>query len=186
MIRMVYLHTHKNDGEVESEYYDSYGLSSYTQKSYNGTAGDHVRYVKIRIENKYPYTPSSFKVKDPTFTRAKSIAYSGKTMKMVRHTFRWQVSENAKYEIRIRRTTPDNAYPVYLTTIRAIEHEEPLASTLPNLAKVALRIKATSELHGLVDEFNCMASSILPVYDTGTQTWTDTETANPAWVFCDV
>ncbi|WP_025324510.1 host specificity factor TipJ family phage tail protein [Deferrisoma camini] len=71
--------------------------------------------------------------------------------------------------------------PVW-TALRSIKAVNPVQK--PGLAWVALRIKATDQLQGIVDRFNCVVTSILPVWD-GVQ-WTEQATRNPAWAYCDV
>jgi len=78
-------------------------------------------------------------------------------------------------------------------TCRTITNVEPLSTTAEeNLCRIAFKIKATDRMNGLLDQINCIASSVLPVAtDTGIapySTWNFTktawrETANPADIF---
>jgi len=52
------------------------------------------------------------------------------------------------------------------------------------MASVAVRIRATDQLHGTLDSFNAIAHSILPDWDGAT--WVERETNNPASVFRNV
>ncbi len=51
------------------------------------------------------------------------------------------------------------------------------------MASVAVRIRATDQLHGTLDSFNAIAYSILPDWDGAN--WVERETANPASIFRD-
>jgi predicted phage tail protein len=49
-----------------------------------------------------------------------------------------------------------------------------------------VKIKATNQLNGNIQNLNAKCSSVLDVYDPETQTWVKQETSNPAWVFADI
>jgi len=49
-----------------------------------------------------------------------------------------------------------------------------------------IRIKATDQLNGSITNLSGIASSVLPVYDSVTDTWPLQETSNPAWVYVDI
>ena len=58
---------------------------------------------------------------------------------------------------------------------------------------IGLRIKASDQLNGILDDFSVLVEPKIPVYDNpGTQDWTDkstwnvTTTRNPAWIYVDV
>ena len=70
---------------------------------------------------------------------------------------------------------------VYFSIFRSITNENPVLH--PDAALIALRIKATDQLNGVIQNFNCIASSILPDYDSGSGTWITQETNNPASLF---
>lgn len=106
--------------------------------------------------------------------------------------------EPGQYEIRVRRfeTEPQNARPggadasfvladMVWTTLRSETAEEPV--NLDGLAMIAVRIKATDQLQGVIQNFNCLAKSVLPVWD-GNQwdTANPVATSNPAAIYRDV
>ena len=182
--------TENSDGEVTSIDTDSYSVTTWSEKTFEGTGGAMVRYVKIKIESLSPYTAASYLIKNPEVIISKTYTFTAKTNRTYRRSARWPVNDPGRYEVRCRRvtadSTQDNEYDeMYWTALRSIMNEEPITG-IDNLAKIALRVKATDQLGGMVDRFSCIASSVLPVYSTSTETWTDTETANPAWAYCDV
>ena len=109
--------------------------------------------------------------------------------KTLRLNYRMSVPKG-QYDVRIRRTTPDSSSTkiydkAYWTALRSIKHENPLNTDLP-LATVAIRIKATDQLQGVVDTFNCVATSILPDYSPSDDKWVRQPTRNPASIYRDV
>lgn len=49
-----------------------------------------------------------------------------------------------------------------------------------------LRIRATNQLNGAIQNLSAVATSVLDVYDPDTETWSKQATSNPAWVFVDL
>lgn len=100
----------------------------------------------------------------------------------IRRSIAWAVAPG-QYDVRIRRMTPDSTGDrifdkVYWTALRTIRNEDPVK--IAGLAKVALRIKATDQLNGVVDQLNCLVRSIIPDWDAATGTWLERGTSNPA------
>lgn len=88
-----------------------------------------------------------------------------------------------QYDVRIRRITPDTndqriLDKVYLTAIRSVKAQDPVK--LAGVARLAVRIKATNQLNGVVDTLNCRVRSILPDWDAASGTWITRATSNPA------
>lgn len=93
---------------------------------------------------------------------------------------------SSQYDVRIRRLTPDTTDArivdkAYLTAIRSITSTAPVK--LDRVAQIALRIKATNQLNGVVDTFNCLVRSIVPDWDKASNTWIRRATSNPASLF---
>jgi cell wall-associated NlpC family hydrolase len=94
-----------------------------------------------------------------------TISVTAATTSVVRRSVSWPVARG-QYIIRLRRTSSVGAAPgtqrldlAYLTAVRTIRNEDPIADT--PVAKVALRIKATDQLNGVVDTFNFVARSLI-------------------------
>ncbi|RJP21682.1 MAG: hypothetical protein C4529_07075 [Deltaproteobacteria bacterium] len=114
-----------------------------------------------------------------------SLVVSDNRVDLIRRSVSFPVSRG-QYDVRVRRVTPDSTSDrivdsVVWSAIRAILNEEPIL--VANLARVALRIKATDQLNGVVDNFNALATSILPDYDSFTGEWVSRATQNPASLF---
>lgn len=81
---------------------------------------------------------------------------------LARNGLRWAVADD-QYDVRLTRTTPDSGDPLVKntsvwTSLRSYGAGAPV--NLPGLALVAMRIKATDQLNGVVDQFNCIAHSL--------------------------
>lgn len=93
-----------------------------------------------------------------------------------------------QYEIRCLSTlgATDDQYvydDVYLAALRSIKNAAPIAPKVPHTI-VEMRILATEQLNGVVDEFSAIATSILPVWNGFN--WQPQATRNPAWIYADV
>lgn len=127
------------------------------------------------------------------------IYFEGRTFNGLRGSARWQVALG-QYDVRITRVQTYFNQPVFgwrsdfgdfnntkgyhratWTSLRSVGS----VSLTPraDLLYLAMRIKATSQLNGLVDTVNCIARSVLNVWDGAT--WTPTATSNPAWCYLD-
>ena len=100
----------------------------------------------------------------------------------LRRFFRFSVAQG-QYDVRIRRKTTDTDTTqifdkVYWTALRSIRHISPVQ--MSGLGLIAIRIKATDQLNGAPDQFNCIVQSILPDWDADTETWIERPTSNPA------
>lgn len=114
-----------------------------------------------------------------------SITVEDATTDQVRRTLSWAVP-SGQYDVRVRRVTPDTDSDSildesYWTALRTITPANPIG--LAGLATIALRIKATDQLNGVVDSFNVLAESIVPDYDAAAGAWVDRATQNPASLF---
>ena len=94
----------------------------------------------------------------------------------------------AKYEVRLTRVTADAAVDnirdeITWGALNSITYTPPVAVT--GHALVALRIQASEQLNGMVQEFSAIATALLKTWDGAA--WTDyIETRNPAWVYADI
>ncbi len=104
----------------------------------------------------------------------------------IRRTLAWAVPRG-EYDVRVRRLTDNSPDPntlideVYWTALRTIRGEDPVK--LAGLAKIAIRIRATDQLQGVVDNVNCLARRICPDWDAPSQSWIRRPTSNPASLY---
>ncbi len=110
----------------------------------------------------------------------------GKTTSVVRRGISGYVPKG-QYDVRVRRVTADSDEDTILdvatwSLLRSIDTTDPVA--LGGLAKVALVIKATDQLNGVIDQYNCIAKSIL--MDWTEEGWIEQPTNNPASLYRSV
>lgn len=128
------------------------------------------------------------------FLRVRAFSVSAYTGSLVvtesrtepfRRSLAWAVPRG-QYDVRIRRVTPDSTSDrhydqVYWTALRTIRNEHPVRTR--GHALVAMRIKATDQLNGVVDEYNCLASSVVQDWDADVGEWVERQTSNPASLY---
>lgn len=114
---------------------------------------------------------------------------TGKSTAAVRTSYRWDVPTQAQYDVRIRRVTADpeedfkGVMDSFWTALRSVTAEDPI--NFSGLTATAIRIRATDQLNGVVSRLNGIVSSIIPDWDSGTQTWKTRVTNNPASCFLE-
>lgn len=121
-----------------------------------------------------------------------SFHFEAGTRDTIRGSARFEVPADGQYDVRVtRRETSEGNSPIApdaqraftkasWSVMRSIDTEiEPVNHPKP-LAMIALRIKATDQLNGVIDNLSCVASSLIDVPGEG---WV--ETASPAWQFHD-
>lgn len=96
--------------------------------------------------------------------------------------FPWTLPSRGRWELRITRMTDESLSTQVsdrcaLAAIQSIRPEYPINMDKP-LALVALRIKATHQLAGTLDQFNAIAQRYGPVWDG--EAWTEGLTRSPA------
>jgi len=103
--------------------------------------------------------------------------------------YSWRVSGLAsnQYEIRMRSAlisgpVNDNTAvrDVTWSALRSFKNESPIADT--GIAATALRIRATDQLNGVIDQFNGLVSTLVPTWNGSN--WTGaSQSSNPAAIF---
>jgi hypothetical protein len=92
-----------------------------------------------------------------------------------------------RWQIRVTRLTADASGSnvrdeTYLTALRSVTGEAPVRAR--GRCLLAVRIRASEQLSGQLDQLNAVVTSILPRW-TGTG-WVSEPTRNPAWVYADI
>lgn len=110
------------------------------------------------------------------------IEISGAQTKLLVRNYRVESLPRAIYDIRIKRLTPDTDSQYIMDeatwgTVRAILNEPAFNTPIP-VCVSELRIQASEQLSGYVDDFNAICHSKVPDWD-GNQ-WTVRTTSNPA------
>lgn len=105
--------------------------------------------------------------------------------------FKFKPKEAAQYQIRVQRITTTSDFTtqkqdaLVWSLLTTAYLTAPIVTTKRHLF-LELKIRATDQLNGSIQNLSAVVSSILPVYDPDTQTWTREVTNNPAWVVADL
>lgn len=116
------------------------------------------------------------------------VTFRGKKTSAIRHCITWKTPTRGQYDVRIKRVTTDQGEDskisdeVTWATLRRITNESPINSPVP-LALTAIRIKATDQLNGVIEEFNGVVTRVADDWDDATDTWIERTTRNPAAAF---
>lgn len=88
---------------------------------------------------------------------------------------------SGQYEVRVRRVTADetDARATSDLSFAQLRTYQPDTADYTGQKRVALRIKASGQLQGVLDQFNAIATGQVPVW-TGAA-WVTQATSNPAW-----
>ncbi|MBC7313544.1 MAG: phage tail protein [Rhizobium sp.] len=121
------------------------------------------------------------------WTEVATLDITAKKLEGLYRQHSWEFPSRGRYEVRLTRLTDEATSSkvqarsswVALQTIRP---EYPLNVSKP-LALVALRVKATYQLNGQLDNFNALASRRCLDWNAGTAGWVERETSNPASLF---
>lgn len=124
---------------------------------------------------------------DVAWSDVTTLSITAADRKVLRRTHRWTLPSRGQYEVGVTRITPNftsqfDQGALVWTAIRSHRPEYPINFDHP-LALVAVRIKATGQLQGIINNYNANATRIAPDYDVDTGTWITRATRNPAAQF---
>lgn len=115
------------------------------------------------------------------------ITFTQKRTNAIRHGFTFKTPSRGQYDIRIRRLTLDTTNEairdvINWSAIRTFNNDSPIQTPYP-IALTALRIKATDQLNGVIDELTGVPERVCLDWDIDTQSWIMRPTRNPASLF---
>lgn len=93
------------------------------------------------------------------------------------------------YDVRVTKTGQDfgsSSHTANVTWTALRSYLPVRAFQVPGTVVMDLRIRATDQLSGQIDQLSVLATSVLDVYNPTTQTWARQPTRNPAWAFASV
>lgn len=127
-----------------------------------------------------PWEPSpneSYQVQVP------AVTISNASTKPVRCTLEAEMPSLGVYRLRVRRTTADSASSRETSVISwsVMRTYQPDEADYSGQKRVAVKIKASGQLNGQVEQFNALAKARIPVKIDGQ--WTMQASSNPAWQF---
>ncbi len=106
-------------------------------------------------------------------------------------TFKFKPREIASYKVRIKRVASysDANFQVQddltLYSLLTRFNSEPIITDKRHVF-LEIKIRATNQINGAIQNLSAIGSSVLEVYDSNTSTWSRQITNNPAWVFADL
>lgn len=106
-------------------------------------------------------------------------------------SFRFTPKEAGQYKVRVRRLSTSGAFNTNVaddltwSSIATRFDRSPIITDKRHVF-LELRMKATGQLNGTIQDLSATCNSVLEVYDDNTETWTKEVTKNPAWIFCDL
>lgn len=97
------------------------------------------------------------------------IYYTGKSTELLRFSFRAPLDRDKDYECRVQRTTQDYTSDYIFADstwqyLRGVNNDPPLNFDVP-VAATAIRIRATGQISGNIDNINAIVHSFVPVWD---------------------
>jgi hypothetical protein len=123
-----------------------------------------------------------------TYALEQTVTLTGKSSETIRRAVTCDKAAGT-YDVKVVRTTANNSSTqvvdtVYYDAYQSIIFEDPIDSSVRDkLVRVGLRIRATDQINGIVDQFNVVAESHAPVWDgtnSGASAWSYGPTSNPA------
>jgi len=179
--------TPDNTDKINVDIFFYNGLGAYDDQGNLGFMSVEVKASYKNADDDSPWQSLGF------FNNDTNIIY-GAELKTKRCQITKEGLEPGKYKVKIERVSPDFANSkiidqVYVGSIRSMKSARPIrAERQQNLTIIALRVMATAKVSGIVDSFNYIATSKLPVYSgngghagSGALYWLDAaQTRNPA------
>ncbi|WP_210162710.1 host specificity protein J [Pleomorphomonas koreensis] len=139
--------------------------------------------VSVRIRQRRRLTATT----TTDWAEVVTLNLSAAKLEGIYRQYSWEFGARGRYEIELTRLTNEQtstrtqARSSWLA-IQTQRPEYPLAFPWP-LALVALRVKATYQLNGSLDNFNALISRRCLDWDAETETWVARETQNPASIY---
>ncbi|MFH1157597.1 MAG: host specificity factor TipJ family phage tail protein [Pseudomonadota bacterium] len=169
--------TEDNVDEISVDVTFPRGLAQYKS---NGAKDNHT------VETGVEYAPAGTTDWVNAGTTSPALQITAKQGTAIRKGLRFKVTRG-KYDVRLRRVTADSTSDTIIdetvwTALRSIRNENPVK--IPGLAMTVLRIKATDQLNGVVDQFSGVVHSILP--DWNGAEWVEQTTSNPASIYREI
>ena len=150
------------------------GMVRYDNK---GRARSHE--VSIRIEQR--------RITEDTWSPVTTITVNARKLEAFYRQHTWRFPTRGRWQIRCTMLTPESTSSqvqqrTSWAALQSIRPEYPFNFPHP-IALVALRIKATYQLNGTLDNVNMLQKVRCLDYEHMTQTWVERETSNPASLY---
>lgn len=147
---------------------------------------DRGDYATNNIQITIEYRSTSAASGDPWTSLTNAENVSAKTAQPYRKSWRVAVARDA-YDVRIKADNPSQSddgsrYIPTWTALRSFQNADPV--TLPGLCYSVIRVRATDQLNGVLDQINGIVEAEIPMYDPTADDWdTVGYSRNPADIF---
>lgn len=171
IIQSVDIVTHSPSVEVTLDRATTKSYQAYQWQTNNGVTN----VAKLRIDN----------------TGSAAAILTGKSTSPVYGSIRFTPKDAGQYQVRVRRSGVGGDYTTQtgdqLTwgSLTTALNKAPI-NTSKRHTFLELKIRATDQLNGNISTLSGVATSVLPIYDPVTKTFTRDLTSNPAWIFVDL
>lgn len=132
------------------------------------------------VDIEYAYRPTS----GGSWTVWATRTHRAKTQQSIRFTENFDFPSDGEWEVRVTRTSSDTSDQgqqddAYLTAIRSVRTGD--IPSNPDMAEIAIRIRASEQINGQIDTLNAIALQMGPVWDGSA--WSAFQPIrHPAWV----
>jgi hypothetical protein len=136
--------------------------------------------VDVRIEYR-----SAMAAAASTWSNGGTATLRGQTESSVHVSRSFDVAEGT-YDVRVRRTTADATDPLVVNEVAwasMLVHRAGDPVNVDNLCLVAMKARITGNFAQPIDQFNAVAQTVIPDWDSGTSSWVTRATSNPASIF---
>lgn len=132
--------------------------------------------VSIRIRQR--------QLPDGVFEDVTTLNITAKKLEAFFRQYTWELPARGVYEIEVTRMTDEDTSTrvqsrSLWSVLQSSRPEYPINFAKP-LALAAIRIKASYQLNGVLDNFNALVSKLCLDYDVASETWIERETSNVA------
>lgn len=119
------------------------------------------------------------------------VVIKAKNANPIYATVKFTPKDVAEYKVRVTRVSSYSAKTfqvqdkLTLLSIQSRFDRQPIITDKRHTF-LEVKIRATNQLNGAIQNLSAVVKSVLPVYNTGTLQWENQVTSNPAWVYCDL
>lgn len=153
--------------------------------AYDNKGRSHAHSVKVRIEQRQ--ITDEEVGDDDDWTLVETITVSARKLEAFYRQHSWDFPARGRWQVAVTMQTPETTSSqvqqrTSWAVLQSIRPEYPLNFPHP-LALMAVRIKATHQLNGQLDNINALVSRLCEDYDQESGTWVERETSNVAAIY---
>lgn len=141
------------------------------------------RNLSVQIRIRYKAANAS----DDNYVEVTTLNVTSQKLEAFYRQYTWDVPTRGRYDVEVTRMTDEHTgnseqSRTSWVALQTVRPEYPIDFPYP-LSMIAMRVKATYQLSGQLDNFNLIASRRCLDWDAASGTWIGRETQNPASLF---